>query len=1183
MTHLKCWSFVLFVFLLQINDSTASEQRIGDFEISIDAPWRMEPRTRVPKACKDNCNEELPFDYGAIPINIAILDAFLPDNDVENSVLIHKVLQGSERGDFSIGNVLYKILKEYAKVTVNPGKLILQPNELGFLSDYQKMNLLRFSTLTVFEKIQGQFVRRKSFSINDLHEIELTKGFWQWGEENQAPPPRPQRVLCRRWNGENCLLATDLTDTSEWHAIAMYEPSTKTPGGEITLKLQLTLDARVDGSEEEVSFTQYVNVHLGEARLPKFTQNSYYGDIHYHSQGTDNDGESGYSYRSALQAMSAMGLDFALASDHASNSRQIVSASFRPIGPVESNLLRDLSPDRFAHNIDLVNGTNGANRQVASYPRLGVNLFQSAANSASSINNAQLNVPQLFLGAEVDVIPEVNVGSFAHYDWLNSCYALSPFIIALQNGLVNTAVDTFEDFINPSADIDKGVCSGDNLLDPTSDGRLLIRDIQGPHKGNYVSKEFYGRQHILHFPIDPLREDAFIASNTSKYGGATRRLNEILEEEFIQPNGILFLAHPLSTASGSGFDRLGPDIAPYTEASLRDAFASEHVLGLQLWNEDNHFKTEVGSGDAVSLRPNSKLNQKGEFIPVASLENWQHQRTAKQNINAISMWDSMLMWGLNPEYTHQLEWLPEGEPRRVFMAGGSDAHGDFNYRREGYFIGMQQVGDGAIGKPRNLLVAGAPQGDVITVGEVSGIPLKQSQVVDAFRQGNFIVTDGPIIRLAYDVNKNGIIDPKDKHIGAVVDVSECGFPLLIEWKSTAEFGSVRSIELKMGSFSTELQDGWVYQPWRGNNNVVKPSDAPDNLTFTDENSGRRFTKAHVSTPLGWRGEPRNHVYDPTSGFDMVIQIIAGQGFHGIRRVNINPRDFSIGNLKTTNICNSTSKAITKSITGKTDKTKQNIASITTNPGGGPQVPFGEIGVFEPPQPLPDIDPACLVRTVNNLTIPDKMYVRAKLTGDINGESPYKAYANPIWFNIKNDKFSQCSVATDDMVLERPKSCNRNQINLCGDKGATCEMLRTTSGKHDAVCRWENEKSRGSCVVRGGIWTTKNSRFAKNHPEAVESGKSASCVTQVKNLSCSAKDKKVCQDFSASCDVIRSRKGKSHSVCRWRDDKSAQACKKTPGIWTSLSSKYGKNNPNAIVPGDLGACITDVNNIKDRIQ
>ena len=62
---------------------------------------------------------------------------------------------------------------------------------------------------------------------------------------------------------------------------------------------------------------------------PRFRDDRWaYGDLHFHGQGTDNEGESGYNYRGVIRAMGAMGLDFVLATEHASDSDQILDVDY---------------------------------------------------------------------------------------------------------------------------------------------------------------------------------------------------------------------------------------------------------------------------------------------------------------------------------------------------------------------------------------------------------------------------------------------------------------------------------------------------------------------------------------------------------------------------------------------------------------------------------------------------------------------------------------------------------------------------------------------------------------------------------------------------------------------------------------------------------------------------------------
>jgi hypothetical protein len=181
------------------------------------------------------------------------------------------------------------------------------------------------------------------------------------------------------------------------------------------------------------------------------------------------------------------------------------------------------------------------------------------------------------------------------------------------------------------------------------------------------------------------------------------------------------------------------------------------------------------------------------------------------------LWDDMLIRGLFPHETSSIGWLTAGEPRRLFIAGGSDAHGDLNYNRAGYYLGLNKIDDMAIGKPRNLVMAGSPERvlhagpapSVVGVGTTRAF--SQSQVLRALREGAFSVTDGPALRIAIDKNNNGKIDDGDAPMGSVVEMyGDKVIPLLVEWDSTDEWGPITQIELVVGAVnSTEPYNGGV--------------------------------------------------------------------------------------------------------------------------------------------------------------------------------------------------------------------------------------------------------------------------------------------------------------------------------------------------------------------------------------
>jgi hypothetical protein len=600
-----------------------------------------------------------------------------------------------------------------------------------------------------------------------------------------------------------------------------------------------------------------------------------YGDLHYHSQGTDNEGESGYAHRGVLQAMAAMGLDFLFATEHASDSAQLVNAdidTFLGAIPYGASLikdeLRDMSQLRWNQLLPALNLSGGGNREVTSFPRLAA--------------MGRYATPQIFLGGEVDVIPEMTGPQ------------VSSRMIEYGNGL-RYAWDSCDQ--HPGNDalgglVDVIACPGGalDLIDPARtiggvavNNRFWLKDVQG------AFDKYYARQHMVHLPSSPLSTAAFVPSKTSTWGGATRRFKDLLDYEYdSMRKGVTFLAHPLAAASGNDVGRLGPDIVPYTEAQLDDAFRTQDVLGLQLWNEDNRLSTKPGEGDAKvtanELQPFFNKTTGGwknaPLVPglFASLH------------HGTYTWDKMLHWGIDPRKTAGISWLAPGFPRRVFMAGGSDAHGDLNYRREGYMVGTDNVVDTAIGKPRNLVFAGQAAGTPLPrpAGAVAtATPVTQGQVVQALRSGNFSVTDGPALRIAIDKNNNGVIDDADTPMGGQVAYNATTtLPLLVEWKSTPEFGRVDHVDVYVGVHSDVLDLGMTYAPV---NHGVRGEGT---------NNPQGFVQTQWTTPDG-KIIPRladSYFGDPNG--KLRFNVPAPLGYGGVAHIAIVPKDYPVGRLTT---------------------------------------------------------------------------------------------------------------------------------------------------------------------------------------------------------------------------------------------------------------------------------------------
>lgn len=804
--------------------STDGAHAIGGqfgLEFAIDAPWRLEP-------VGDGA-------YGPIPIVITFHDA------------IYEVARGG----------------------------VLQTHALP------KLVVGTLTEVLVEERLQDKSHLTQVLP-NQLREVERKS----WISTRSAEPLHER---CRPFLGESCEPLLDISPSHEWHAVFWYTPRAPvTPGRNI----QLLVSVKTNESGRTREWVNALVVHAGEAPLPRFGKPWLYGDLHYHAQMTDNEGESGYSYRNVVRAMGAMGMDFVFATDHASSSNQVDgAASVRRCGSVEGTEgrcavvgmdcthrgqrrkcqgfsaveARDLNPARFAAAKNILYGQDGADEAVARDADTGgLARFRSAGV-----------LPQIYMGEEVDAWPEISAaeqqsgaiefGNGLSYFWfagggdcrdprspsdLSSCrknytrkYAARDhrsYLLLDEQGI--PVEETFEE----------------ELPGPVADGlKYVTPDGTQPHPS---------RQHLVYFPNGTgATREGFVGSETGPFGGASKKLETVIRE--IEAGGYAFLAHPLSNMSAGS--NAGPDLVPYSDKALDRAFRSPAILGLQLWNEND--RRIVGP-----RQPSEKVvddsNSRYLFLWPFDLTKtpWQWRPgvgtiTADRDlVHGAFTWDRYLRKGLTPSETAGLSWLPKGAPRKWLMAGGSDAHGDLNYRRQGRPCMSRwcdvPVSDTAIGKPRNLVHVRQPLAATGRYGN--------RQVIDALRSGEFSITDGPALRIAIDKNASGKIEDTDLPMGSTFDMYPGEhIPLLVEWQSTQEFGPVEQIDVYLGTAQA------TYAPA-----AHGPLGAPTSTTPGDYRpDGSGVLKIKLETPTG-PGAPRT----PSS-----------VGMQGTAKLFLTPRQFRL--------------------------------------------------------------------------------------------------------------------------------------------------------------------------------------------------------------------------------------------------------------------------------------------------
>lgn len=145
------------------------------------------------------------------------------------------------------------------------------------------------------------------------------------------------------------------------------------------------------------------------------------------------------------------------------------------------------------------------------------------------------------------------------------------------------------------------------------------------------------------------------------------------------------------------------------------------------------------------------------------------------------------------------------------------------------------------------------------------------------RDGVFSITDGPALRILIDKNRNGVIDAGDVPMGGIVDLNgEATLPLLIEWKSTTEFGPLSDLQLYVGVQSGGgIDDRWgrVYAP-KGHE--------PQSEGIASSN----VVSSYVSNGRSYAAMADNYGIDPTGLLTVPIPAPGLSGLSGLAKVDL---------------------------------------------------------------------------------------------------------------------------------------------------------------------------------------------------------------------------------------------------------------------------------------------------------
>jgi hypothetical protein len=222
--------------------------------------------------------------------------------------------------------------------------------------------------------------------------------------------------------------------------------------------------------------------------------------------------------------------------------------------------------------------------------------------------------------------------------------------------------------------------------------------------------------------------------------------------------GFAYAAHPIDDLGNEvlGLD-FGVNGAVWGDADLSAALARTAFRGVEIFNTRS------------TVRSNDQYNPWGDFDGGNPADN----PYPNGLLTGLALWDDLIRAD-----------LATGSPRKVFVSGGSDAHGDFNF--SSHMSLDDYAEDNAMGKVQTVVfVPGAPVGTVPPTVDL----------LAAFAAGRSVATDGPFLEIGLDGDDDGDwTGARDAQLGDdVLAHPDDPGTLHLRWASLPEFGEIASV------------------------------------------------------------------------------------------------------------------------------------------------------------------------------------------------------------------------------------------------------------------------------------------------------------------------------------------------------------------------------------------------------
>jgi len=254
--------------------------------------------------------------------------------------------------------------------------------------------------------------------------------------------------------------------------------------------------------------------------------------------------------------------------------------------------------------------------------------------------------------------------------------------------------------------------------------------------------------------------EKFVSGKIDMLNNALTSLYSVLNE--LNADSLAFSAHPMDQTD---IIFVG-DIAPWSDENVETAIQYNNYYGFEVWNTRKTMESPGGNLDHIN-----------PFTSAA--EGWERQYGENDRGNhflpnleiGIQKWVELLGNHLNPI-------------RKIVIEAGSDAHGDLNYFSHVAFNTRRlATNDNATGKVRTLVYAPGHS---------------KNSVLEGLKNGNSVITDGPVLLIGMDRNRDKKLDKGDgDYIIGDIAPWKGKVEILISWMSYNHVG-ISKVKLFMG-------------------------------------------------------------------------------------------------------------------------------------------------------------------------------------------------------------------------------------------------------------------------------------------------------------------------------------------------------------------------------------------------